>query len=112
MLETRLQALEAQKQAELASLQGEKEKLQHLLGRQNSTLISIQRSLLAASSNSSLLQSQQRQLLEFLQRLVHFLAQGPGEQGLGCPHGVAGCGQARESGPCRNSLTFPHKWKL
>ncbi|XP_004586051.2 angiopoietin-4 [Ochotona princeps] len=77
VLETRLQALEAQQQAELASLRGEKEKLQRLLGRQNGTLIGIQRSLLAASSNSSLLQSQQRQLLEFLQRLVHFLAQGP-----------------------------------
>ncbi|XP_053746348.1 angiopoietin-4 isoform X2 [Panthera pardus] len=76
-LETRVQALETQQQAELASLRGEKERLRRLLGRQSGALAGLERSLRAASSNSSLLQRQQRQLLESVQRLVRVVAQGP-----------------------------------
>ncbi|XP_003802686.1 angiopoietin-4 [Otolemur garnettii] len=76
-LETRVQALETQQQAELASLRGEKERLRRLLGRQSGALAGLERSLRAASSNSSLLQRQQRQLLESVQRLVSAVAQGP-----------------------------------
>ncbi|XP_036780705.2 angiopoietin-4 isoform X2 [Manis pentadactyla] len=76
-LETRVQALETQQQAELASLRGEKERLRRLLGRQNGALAGLERSLRAASSNSSLLQRQQRQLLESVQRLVRVVAHGP-----------------------------------
>ena len=65
-----MQALETQQQAELASLRGEKERLRRLLGRQSGALAGLERSLRAASSNSSLLQRQQRQLLESVQRLV------------------------------------------
>lgn len=79
-LETRVQALETQQQAELASLRGEKERLRRLLGRQSGALAGLERSLRAASSNSSLLQRQQRQLLESVQRLVRVVAQGPGER--------------------------------
>ncbi|XP_040494040.1 angiopoietin-4 isoform X3 [Ursus maritimus] len=76
-LETRVQALETQQQAELASLRGEKERLRRLLGRQSGALAGLERSLRAASSNSSLLQRQQRQLLESVQRLVRVVAQEP-----------------------------------
>nr|XP_030686862.1 angiopoietin-4 [Globicephala melas] len=69
-LETRVQALETQQQAELANLRGEKERLRRLLGRQSGALAGLERSLRAASSNSSLLQRQQSQLLESVQRLV------------------------------------------
>ncbi|XP_057168596.1 angiopoietin-4 isoform X3 [Ursus arctos] len=76
-LETRVQALETQQQAELASLRGEKERLRRLLGRQSGALAGLERSLRAASSNSSLLQRQQRELLESVQRLVRVVAQEP-----------------------------------
>ena len=79
-LETRVQALETQQQAELASLRGEKERLRRLLGRQSGALAGLERTLRAASSNSSLLQRQQHQLLESVQRLVRVMAQGPGER--------------------------------
>uniref|UniRef100_A0A8D2ACR7 Angiopoietin 4 n=1 Tax=Sciurus vulgaris TaxID=55149 RepID=A0A8D2ACR7_SCIVU len=76
-LETRLQALETQQQEDLASLREEKEQLQRLLGSHSGALAGLERSLRIASSNSSLLQHQQRQLLESMQRLVHVMAQGP-----------------------------------
>uniref|UniRef100_A0A673U6P8 Angiopoietin 4 n=1 Tax=Suricata suricatta TaxID=37032 RepID=A0A673U6P8_SURSU len=79
-LETRVQALETHQQAELASLRGEKERLRRLLGRQSGALAGLERSLRAASSNSSLLQRQQRQLLESVQRLVRVVAQGPASE--------------------------------
>ena len=97
-LETRVQALETQQQAELASLRGEKERLRRLLGRQSGALAGLERSLRAASSNSSLLQRQQRQLLESVQRLVRVVAQGPGERGRAwCG---AGGGQGRGGRSC------------
>lgn len=109
-LETRVQALETQQQAELASLRGEKERLRRLLGRQSGALAGLERSLRAASSNSSLLQRQQRQLLESVQRLVRVVAQGPGER-AGRPErcgrrggdGTGGDGRGREGSggrPC------------
>lgn len=97
-LETRVQALETQQQAELASLRGEKERLRRLLGRQSGALAGLERSLRAASGNSSLLQRQQRQLLESVQRLVRVVAQGPGER-AGCLRGVGG-GQERRGRSC------------
>ncbi|XP_075419975.1 angiopoietin-4 isoform X2 [Tenrec ecaudatus] len=82
-LETRVHALEIQQQAELASLRGEKEQLQRLLGRQSGALAGLERTLRAASSNSSLLQRQQRQLLESVNRLVHVVAQAPASMKAG-----------------------------
>lgn len=82
-LETRVQALETQQQAELASLRGEKERLRRLLGRQSGALAGLESSLRAARSNSSLLQRQQRQLLESVQRLVRVATQGLGEPASG-----------------------------
>ncbi|XP_062058291.1 angiopoietin-4 [Lepus europaeus] len=76
-LQTRVQALETQQQAELATLRDEKEKLQSMLGRQSGALAGLERSLLAASSNSSLLQSRQRQLLELVQRMMRIVAESP-----------------------------------
>ncbi|XP_020756536.1 angiopoietin-4 isoform X2 [Odocoileus virginianus] len=75
-LETRVQALETQQQAELESLRGEKEQLRRLLGRQSGVLAGLQSTLHAASINSSLLQRQQQQLLQSVQRLMRVIAQG------------------------------------
>ncbi|XP_006881738.1 PREDICTED: angiopoietin-4 [Elephantulus edwardii] len=76
-LETRIQALETQQQAELVALQSEKEQLQRLLSRHSGTLDGVERTLRAASTNSTLLQNQQRQLLESVQRLMRAFAQQP-----------------------------------
>ncbi|XP_076968223.1 angiopoietin-4 [Tamandua tetradactyla] len=76
-LEMRVQALETQQQADLATIRGEKERLRLQLGRQSGALANLQRSLHVASSNSSLLQRQQHQLLQLVQRLGRVLAQGP-----------------------------------
>lgn len=92
-----MQALETHQQAELASLRGEKERLRRLLGRQSGALAGLERSLRAASSNSSLLQRQQRQLLESVQRLVRVVAQGPGEQPAAARRG-RGRGAGRTGG--------------
>lgn len=103
-LETRVQALETQQQAERASLRGEKERLRRLLGRQSGALAGLERSLRAARSNSSLLQRQQRQLLESVQRLVRIVAQGLGELSEG-----TGWGQGKTlpvlSGPWKPPTT-------
>lgn len=85
MLEVRVLEMETKHQAELAGARSEKEKLQRLVSRQSGTIEELQKSLLAASTNTSLLQRQQLQLLESVQRLVRLVSQGRGEQGwVGC----------------------------
>ncbi|XP_062944452.1 angiopoietin-4-like [Cynocephalus volans] len=75
-LETRLQALETQHQAELDSLRIQKEQLQHLLSLQNGTPSVLEHTLRAFLSNTSLLHTWQLQLLKSLQGLVGLSAQG------------------------------------
>lgn len=85
MLEVRVLEMETKHQAELAGARSEKEKLQRLVSRQSGTIEELEKSLLAASANTSLLQRQQLQLLESVQRLVRLVSQGRGEQGqAGC----------------------------
>lgn len=81
-LETRLQALEAEHQAQLDSLQDKREQLQSVLGHQTGALANLKHRLQALSSNSSSLQQQQQQLVELVQRLLRIVAQDrhPGEQ--------------------------------
>ncbi|XP_069863048.1 angiopoietin-4 [Dipodomys merriami] len=85
-LETRLQALETQQRVELASLRDQRERLRHQLGLQSGALAGLERSLRALGGNASSLQRAQRQLVDFVQRLVHVAAQGQGRgQGPGEP---------------------------
>ncbi|NXG59723.1 ANGP4 protein, partial [Hemiprocne comata] len=79
ILETRVLEMETKHQAELAGAHSEKEKLQQLVSRQSSTIQELEKSLVAASANASLLQRQQLQLLESVQSLVHLVSQGRGE---------------------------------
>lgn len=81
--------METKHQAELAGARSEKEKLQRLVSRQSGTIEELEKSLLAASANTSLLQRQQVQLLESVQSLVRLVSQGRGE-----PPGRAGRVQA------------------
>lgn len=73
--------METKHQAELAGARLEKEKLQRLVSRQSGTIEELEKSLLAASANTSLLQRQQLQLLESVQSLVRLVSQGRGEPG-------------------------------
>ncbi|NWU30339.1 ANGP4 protein, partial [Dyaphorophyia castanea] len=84
ILEVRVLEMETKQQAELAGAHLEKEKLQRLLSRQSSTIEEMERTLLAASANTSLLQHQQLQLLQSVQSLVRLVSQGramsPGQE--------------------------------
>ncbi|NXW34024.1 ANGP4 protein, partial [Phaetusa simplex] len=81
ILEVRVLEMETKHQAELAGARSEKEKLQRLVSRQSGTIEELEKSLLAASANTSLLQRQQLQLLESVQTLVRLVSQGRGEPG-------------------------------
>ncbi|NWT19111.1 ANGP4 protein, partial [Vireo altiloquus] len=80
ILEVRVLEMETKQQAELVGAHLEKEKLQRLLSRQSGTIEEMERTLLAASANTSLLQRQQLQLLQSVQSLVRLVSQGRGEQ--------------------------------
>ncbi|NWV88238.1 ANGP4 protein, partial [Machaerirhynchus nigripectus] len=79
ILEVRVLEMETKQQAELEGAHLEKEKLQRLLSRQSGTIEEMERTLLAASANTSLLQRQQLQLLQSVQSLVRLVSQGRGE---------------------------------
>ncbi|XP_040465411.1 angiopoietin-4 isoform X2 [Falco naumanni] len=97
ILEVRVLEMETKHQAELAGARSEKEKLQHLVSRQSGTIEELEKSLLAASTNTSLLQRQQLQLLETVQSLVRLVSQGraplPGQQQL-----FQDCAEVRRAG--------------
>ncbi|KFP79983.1 Angiopoietin-4, partial [Acanthisitta chloris] len=84
ILEVRVLEMETKQQEELAGARSEKEKLQRLLSRQRGTIEEMEKTLLAASANTSLLQRQQLQLLQSVQSLVHLVSQGratlPGQE--------------------------------
>ncbi|KFW77721.1 Angiopoietin-4, partial [Manacus vitellinus] len=82
ILEVRVLEMETKQQAELAGAHLEKEKLQRLLSRQSGTIEELEKTLLAASANTSLLQRQQLQLLQSVQSLVRLVSQGRGEQAI------------------------------
>ncbi|NXF58341.1 ANGP4 protein, partial [Ciccaba nigrolineata] len=86
ILEVRVLEMETKHQAELAGARSEKEKLQRLVSRQSGTIEELEKSLLATSANTSLLQRQQLQLLESVQSLVRLVSQGraplPGQEQL------------------------------
>ncbi|NXR68013.1 ANGP4 protein, partial [Rhadina sibilatrix] len=82
ILEVRVLEMETKQRAELAGAHSEKEKLQRLLSRQSGTIEEMEKTLLAASANSSLLQRQQLQLIQSVQSLVRLVSQGRGEQAM------------------------------
>ncbi|XP_071615855.1 angiopoietin-4 isoform X1 [Heliangelus exortis] len=83
ILETRVLEMETKHEVELAGARLEKEKLQRLLSRQSGSIQELEKSLVTASTNASLLQRQQLQLLESVQSLVRLVSQG---RGLGWWH--------------------------
>ncbi|NXL36596.1 ANGP4 protein, partial [Glaucidium brasilianum] len=114
ILEVRVLEMETKHQAELAGARSEKEKLQWLVSRQSGTIEELEKSLLATSANTSLLQRQQLQLLESVQSLVRLVSQGRGEPGhagrvqavgelLALPERVPGRWASPCARPCRLS---------
>ncbi|NWI57392.1 ANGP4 protein, partial [Calyptomena viridis] len=103
ILEVRVLEMETKQQAELAGAHLEKEKLQRLLTRQTGTIEELEKTLLAASANTSLLQRQQLQLLQSVQSLVHLITQGRGEWGMG-----QGAGRVNRTTPCPLILIPDH----
>ncbi|XP_055670702.1 angiopoietin-4 [Falco peregrinus] len=97
ILEVRVLEMETKHQAELAGARSEKEKLQHLVSRQSGTIEELEKSLLAASTNTSLLQHQQLQLLETVQSLVRLVSQGRAPL-LGQQQLFQDCAEVRRAG--------------
>ncbi|NXT62496.1 ANGP4 protein, partial [Chaetops frenatus] len=104
ILEVRVLEMETKQQAELAGAHSEKEKLQRLLSRQSGTIEEMERTLLAASANSSLLQRQQLQLLQSVQSLVRLVSQGRGEQGVQAEWGQWESSSSSQEGPGRAGM--------
>ncbi|XP_015671662.1 angiopoietin-4-like [Protobothrops mucrosquamatus] len=76
LLETRVQQMETKHLKELEDIRTEKDHLQQLVSHQSNTIEGLEKSLHVASSNASLLQQQQLQLLESVQNLVSLVSQG------------------------------------
>ncbi|KAM3663850.1 angiopoietin-4 isoform 2-T4 [Ammospiza maritima maritima] len=97
ILEGRVLEMETKQQAELAGAHSEKEKLQRLLSRQSGAIEEMEKTLLAASANTSLLQRQQLQLLQSVQSLVRLVSQGratsPGQE-----QQFQDCAEVRQAG--------------
>ncbi|NWR96272.1 ANGP4 protein, partial [Motacilla alba] len=109
ILEVRVLEMETKQQAELAGAHSEKEKLQRLLSRQSGTIEEMEKTLQAASANTSLLQRQQLQLLQSVQSLVRLVSQGRGERATspGQEQQFQDCAEARRAGIHANAPGHP-----
>ncbi|XP_026577068.1 angiopoietin-4 [Pseudonaja textilis] len=76
ILETRVRQMETKHLKELEDIRTEKDHLQQLVSHQSNTIEGLEKSLHVASSNASLLQQQQLELLESVQNLVSLVSQG------------------------------------
>ncbi|XP_032074272.1 angiopoietin-4 [Thamnophis elegans] len=76
ILETRVRQMETKHLKELEDIRTEKDQLQQLVSHQSNTIEGLEKSLHVASSNASLLQQQQLQLLESVQNLVSLVSEG------------------------------------
>lgn len=68
--------MEVQRQMELKMLQDEKEQLQSLILRQTVIIGELEQQLLKVSSNNTVLQHQQQELLDTVNNLIHTIAVG------------------------------------
>lgn len=68
--------MEEQRQVELKMLRDEKEQLQLLILRQTSIIGELEQQLLKVSSNNTVLQRQQQELLDTVNNLIHTISVG------------------------------------
>ncbi|XP_038593373.1 angiopoietin-2a [Micropterus salmoides] len=73
-LEKKVGEMEEQRQGELKMLRQEKEQLQALILRQTAIMGELEQQLLKVSSNNTVLQNQQQELLETVNNLIHTIA--------------------------------------
>ncbi|XP_038152225.1 angiopoietin-2a [Cyprinodon tularosa] len=76
LLEKKVVEIEQQRQAELKTLQLEKEHLQSLILKQTSIIGELEQQLLKVSSNNSALHHQQQELLDTVNSLIQTLSSG------------------------------------
>lgn len=68
--------MEEQRQVELKMLREEKEQLQTLILRQTAIIGELEQQLLKVSSNNTVLQHQQQELLDTVNSLIHTISAG------------------------------------
>lgn len=68
--------MDKQRQVELKILQEEKEQLQNLLLRQTVVIGQLEQQLIKVSSNNTVLQRQQQELLDTVNNLIHSISLG------------------------------------
>lgn len=79
-LEKRVEEMEGQRQLEIKTLREEKQQLAALLLKQTAVIGQLEQQLLRVSSNNSVLQSQQQELLDTVNSLIYTITMGtPGE---------------------------------
>lgn len=76
--------MEQQRQAELRTLREEKEQLRTLILRQTAIIGELEQQLLKVSSNNTVLQHQQQELLDTVNSLIHTISVGS-PQGQSAP---------------------------
>ncbi|XP_078129451.1 angiopoietin-2a [Sander vitreus] len=75
-LEKKVEEMEEQRQVELKMLRDEKEQLQLLILRQTAIIGELEQQLLKVSSNNTVLQRQQQELLDTVNNLIHTISVG------------------------------------
>ncbi|XP_047459691.1 angiopoietin-2a [Mugil cephalus] len=75
-LEKKVQAIEDQRQVELKASREEKEQLQTLILRQTAIIGELEQQLLKVSSNNTVLQLQQQELLDTVNNLIYTISAG------------------------------------
>uniref|UniRef100_A0A8C6WSE2 Angiopoietin 2a n=1 Tax=Neogobius melanostomus TaxID=47308 RepID=A0A8C6WSE2_9GOBI len=79
-LEKKVEEMEGQRQLEIRTLREEKQQLAALLLRQTAVIGQLEQQLLRVSSNNSVLQNQQQELMDTVNSLIYSITMGtPGE---------------------------------
>ncbi|MGH0188986.1 UNVERIFIED_CONTAM: hypothetical protein FKN15_032616 [Acipenser sinensis] len=79
VLENKVLEMESKHRSDLEGIKTEKEKLGQLVARQMNTIEGLEKQLHFASSNNSVLQKQQLQLMDSVHALVSLVSQGRGK---------------------------------
>ncbi|XP_077469249.1 angiopoietin-2a [Stigmatopora argus] len=116
LLEKKVKELEEQRQLEQKLLQVEKEQLQNLIQRQTTIIGELEQKLLRVSSNNSVLQHQQQELLETVNQLIHTFSTGTVQETKTAmmqdtPSTFVDCAAVFKSGNTKNgvyTLTLPN----
>ncbi|XP_015220482.1 angiopoietin-1 [Lepisosteus oculatus] len=76
LLENKVQDLERKHRSELEGMKAQKERLQHLVVRQTTAIETLERQLQSASTNNTVLQRQQQQLMDSVHTLLSLASLG------------------------------------